>query len=266
MLQNYGLLHKNNMMGLVINMDTNLSIMFSGGLDSLIAWFYAVKNGYKPQAINVNLGQPYADKEIQSIKKLQSKFDIPVDFINMKELFPLIEKRLSNQIIPSRNVMLATIGSMFNPIVWINALESEVNGKEHDKSYKFFNNLSEFLSFTNNYFQDNTTITSPFLHMTKADTIKWALNNGLTKEDLFDTSTCYDGEYLKCGKCLSCIKRFMAFGLNGIIEPNYEINPLESDYFKELLTEIPKAIQNNDYSRFTRKRCEEFNDFLNMKY
>jgi 7-cyano-7-deazaguanine synthase len=247
---------------------TDLTIMYSGGLDSFIAWHYAKKIGFNPQAIYVNLGHPYAHKELDSMNRLSEKFGISIDYLDMTTLYNLIQNKLNNQIIPSRNVMLATIGAMFNPIVWINALDGEQNGKEHDKSYRFFADTTELLSFTNEFFQERTTITSPFAHMSKAETIKWALANGLSKEDLFETTSCYDGEETKCGKCLTCYKRKVAFLLNGVDEPGYKQDPLNSSYAKEVDAEITKAIENNDYTRFTRKRIkehQELKDILNKR-
>jgi 7-cyano-7-deazaguanine synthase in queuosine biosynthesis len=238
--------------------NTTVSLMFSGGLDSLISYHFALKTGHIPQAIHVDLGHPYSSFENEAIKVAEEKFKIDVTRIDMKSLYPAIEKRLSNQIIPSRNVLLATIGSMFNSTVWINALDGEANGKEHDKSYRFFADSSELLSFTNSFFQDHTNVTSPFLHLSKAETIKWALENSLSKEDLFNTVTCYSGTHKKCGRCLTCVKRYMAFKLNGVEEPGYDFNPLESPYAEELAIEMQKAIDNNDHSRFNQKRIAEW--------
>jgi len=240
--------------------ETNLSLLFSGGLDSVIAYQYALKGGYNPTAIYVDMGQSNAEKEKEAISKLPSSLKPELNVINMQELIPLLSSRLSNQIIPSRNVMLATIGSMFNSTVWLGVLDGEQNGKEHDKSPKFFRDTSSLLSFTNENFQDQTNITSPFLHMTKAETIGWALANNIKKEDLFETTSCYDSKESKCGKCLTCYKRYTSFLLNDIIEPGYETNPLESEYALELQREIPIAKANNDYSRFTRKRIEEYEE------
>lgn len=238
----------------------NVSIMYSGGLDSLIAYHYAISKGYEPICIWVNMGHDYAEKEKNSMYKLEKLFPkyVPnVNIINMQELIPLIEKRLSNQIIPSRNVMLATIGAMFSPRVWINALDGEQNGKEHDKSEKFFKDTTNLLTFTNEFFQNKTIIESPFSEMTKAETIKWALDNGIPLNVLFTTSSCYHPSEVKCGECLTCYKRYVAFRLNNIEEKGYNINPLETSYAKEMQLEIPKAKKINDYSRFTKKRIEE---------
>ena len=236
---------------------TNLSIMYSGGLDSFIAWNYAIKNGYHPEALFVDMGQPYNWKEWNAICSLPRDIRPPVRKINIQALIPAISIKMSNQIIPSRNVFLATIGSMFNERVWINALDGEQNGKEHDKSIKFFQDTSNLLSFTNSFFQESTIVETPFAHLSKAETIKWALNNGITKETLFKTTSCYNGEVDKCGVCLTCYKRKTAFLLNNIDEPGYATNPLDSEYGRNQKIDIMMAHTSKDYSRFTKKRIQE---------
>lgn len=238
-------------------METNLSIMASGGLDSFIAWHYAIKNGYKPLALFVDMGQPYNWKEWKGIKEIQKVSNVIVTKINIKDLIPAIAEKMTNQIIPSRNVFLATIGSMFNNRVWINALDGEQNGKENDKSLRFFQDTTNLLSFTNSFFQDSTIVETPFSHLSKAETIRWALDNGITKEQLFKTTSCYDGEIDKCGVCLTCYKRKIAFLLNDIDEPGYHMDPLISDYAGNVNYDITKAHEDGDYSRFTEKRIKE---------
>jgi 7-cyano-7-deazaguanine synthase in queuosine biosynthesis len=230
-----------------------LSIMYSGGLDSLIAYHYAKAYGYDPVCINVDFGQPYNVKEEASLYLAPNLIRLSIN-----GLYKAIESRMTNQIIPSRNVLLAVIGSMFSNNVWINALDGEQNGKEHDKSPRFFSDASILLSYTNEFFQERTLVESPFSDMSKAEIIQWGLLNGVSKEKMFVTSSCYDPSPYKCGRCLTCVKRYLAFMSNNITEPGYISDPLASDYYKELCREIPKANAANDYSRFTKKRIDEF--------
>mgnify|MGYP003397398666 CR=1 FL=1 len=243
---------------------TDLSIMYSGGLDSLIMYNYARYHGFDPICLYVDFGHPYAEKELKSIKK-NNKWTPEVEVIKLDSLYNLVESRLSNQIIPSRNLLLSTIGAMFSPRVWIGALDGEQLGKEHDKSERFFEDSTKLLTFTNEFFQQETIIEAPFANMSKSETINWALNVGKVPLDvLLETSSCYSGTDEKCGKCLTCIKRYIAFLSNGIIEPGYKTDPLKSEYFKELNREIPLALKNRDFSRFTPKRIKEFLDVKEM--
>jgi len=230
-------------------MKYDLSIMYSGGLDSYIAYFYAKDLGYNPILINLDLGHPYADTERKAMSKLG------LEFTSMQiDLFDKIKNRMVNQIIPSRNILLSVVGSMFSGRVWICALDGEQLGKENDKSPKFYKDTSNLLSYTNNFFQDNTIVESPFSNKSKKELIQWALLNNVP--DLDKTSSCYS-ESGKCGECLACYKRYTAFLANDI-EEEYLKNPLESDYAKEIDIEMPIAIKNKDFSRFTKKRMDEW--------
>ena len=243
-------------------MSHDLVIMYSGGLDSLIAYHYANSKKLSPLCLHLNMGQPYAEKELASINR-KSEWHPPVCVLSITDLYPLISTRLTNQIIPSRNVLLAVIGSMLAPRVWINALDGEQNGKEHDKSPKFYDDASSLLTFTNDFFQPTSVIESPFTCMSKGEVIKWALAYGIPTDVLINTSSCYDDTEMKCGKCLTCVKRYLAFLENDIDEPGYLVDPLKTDYFHELSREIPAAIERGDYSRFTEKRAHEFVRLLN---
>ena len=195
----------------------NVSIMYSSGLDSLISYHWAKAHDLNPICIWVDLGHPYSTKERDVIEKLKNI--VPnIIILDFKTLYPAIQTRLTNQIIPSRNLLLATIGAMFSDTVYINALDGEQLGKEHDKSERFFQDTTNLLSFLNEFFQAKTTIMTPFATMSKTETVTWALNNGIPKEHLLATTSCYSGSTNKCGKCLTCFKRWTAFYLNGIEE------------------------------------------------
>lgn len=236
-----------------------VSLLYSGGLDSFIAYHYAKSLGLTVVPIYVNLGHPYSFKEKHAMAHLGIDYtEIPCD------LYSSISSKLSNQIIPSRNLLLATIGAMFSERVWICALDGEQNGKEHDKSKKFFDDATELLTFTNKFFRVKTVIETPFSKMSKSEIITWALNYGIPDKELLKTSSCYHPTKLKCGECLTCYKRAQAFYLNDIIE-ECESDPFISDYAKEIDVEMKKAIQYNDYSRFNSKRIAEYNKFINKR-
>ena len=71
--------------------------------------------------------------------------------------------------------------------------------------------------------------------------LEWALAHGLPEVDVLDTITCHVHDGKGCGKCIPCLKRYLAFKLNGLNEL-YHYEPILSDYGianikKYLLTE-----------------------------
>jgi 7-cyano-7-deazaguanine synthase len=240
----------------------DLSIMYSGGLDSYIAYHVAKSANYSPQLIHVDLGHPYAKKE----KKAADEIGIPYVSISAEEFYPAIAHRITNHIIPSRNVLFAVIGGAFNSRVWICALDGEQNGRENDKSAAFFQDVTRLLSFTNNFFQKRTIVESPFLraHMSKVEVVNWAVRNlkAVELRQMLMTNSCYSSDEGHCGKCLTCYKRYTALRLGGfrekILKKSFKTNPMKSAYAKEMDELIPQADAKRDYTRFTKKRCNEY--------
>ena len=152
-----------------------VSIMVSGGLDSYIAYYYALKNGYIPDAIWVNLGQPYWKKEEEKV----NSFEFPVKKIKID----LLREEFGNlptpqkQIIPGRNLFLAYIGAFFNERVWIVALETEMHtyARERDKSWKFYRDTTELFTYIFNYVRENTIVETPFSHLSKTEIVRLSL-------------------------------------------------------------------------------------------
>jgi 7-cyano-7-deazaguanine synthase in queuosine biosynthesis len=240
-----------------------LAIMMSGGLDSYISYQYAqLQLGYLPSEICcvwVNLGQPYNHKEEQAIDKLQSTLGnvrkITCDILRA-EFNNLPEIEEPKQIIPARNLLLASIGAMYGNCVWICALESEMHDKnplQLDKSHKFYKLASDTLTATHG---TKIVVETPFSTMSKADLIKWSLKNGITKEELLSTSTCYHENIRNCGQCGTCFKRKVGFILNDI-EEQYHTDPFLSDFTKPYLNKLLNARLLNDYSHYTKKRVDE---------
>ncbi|MFA5141140.1 MAG: 7-cyano-7-deazaguanine synthase [Elusimicrobiota bacterium] len=228
-----------------------LAIMMSGGLDSYLAVHWARAQGRDPLAIWVDLGQPYVQKEYAAIKS----FDIPVRTMKcdvLREEFhnlPTVE----NQIVPGRNGLLGHIGCMFADEVWLMALDGEMHGYMVDKNQAFFEGATKFFS---QIFGTPKLVKTPFADKTKAELVKWALDHGITSEQMSRSVTCYDPDRKACGKCTACFKRWLAMALNGVHE-EYDTNPWESEWAKGYIPMITEALRTGDESHYSRKRCEE---------
>jgi len=163
-----------------------------------------------------------------------------------------------NQIIPGRNLIMATIAASFGERIWMMALDGEthMNTIERDKSTKFFQDTTNLLTYIFNVKRDITVLESPFMNMSKTDIVKWAIDHGVSEEFLKNTSTCYDESLHNCGECGTCFKRWISFKNNGV-EEEYTKNPWESDDAKKLIANYKEAFINNDFSHYTKKRIEE---------
>lgn len=240
-------------------MEKEVVILMSGGMDSYVAYHYAVKEkSYDPEeilALHFEIGQPYAHKEREAMET----FDFPIKTINIdlirEEFDNVPSHEHGSQVIPGRNMIFATIAGSFGKRIWLTALKGERHQFMKDKSKKFYRDMTDLMTYVFSDSREETILETPFSHMTKSDVINWALDNGLTVDDLRDTSTCYHEEYDKCGICSTCVKRWIAFYNNDITE-DYENPPYLSDYAKEYRQKLIEAKEKEDYSHYCKERIE----------
>lgn len=214
-----------------ITKDTKVCILSSGGLDSLISYHYAKQFTNNIVCLWINHEHPYADKE----KVALSHYGHPITILDLPLLknsnymydYPTYDK----QVVPGRNMWLASIAANFGDVIWINALKGELVKTMPDKNHTFFTLASATLSYT---FGSDKIVESPFEYMTKVDIVRWALDHGISEDTLKQTSSCYDDNVRNCGKCGTCFKRRIAMITNGIDE-HYEQDPFTSEYAKNLL-------------------------------
>ena len=229
----------------------SLAIALSGGLDSFLAVHWALAQGRVPQAIWINLGQPYASKEYEAIKS----FDMPVRIIECEVLkreyanLPTEE----NQIIPGRNALLTHISLMYADETWISALDGEMHLYQVDKNQAFFDGATKFFS---QVFGTPKFVKTPFADKTKAELVKWALENGITAAHMADTVTCYHPTRKACGRCSACGKRAIAMVLNGIHE-KHDTSPWDSFWMKGYIAKIIEAVATGQHGHYSKKRCDE---------
>ena len=177
-------------------------LLFSGGLDSYIAWHYLDR----PKTLYCNLGHRYAPHELETVKKL-----IPATIID--DRLNLADWELRDATIPHRNVFLAMIASHYDKDVILVVQQGEM--EIPDRSVKFFNEIAEWIGFLD----DNVvTLSSPFFKMTKTEMVKWYIDEGLDVETLISTRSCFSPGDFPCGDCAACFRRWVAFTNNDIEE------------------------------------------------
>lgn len=221
-------------------------LLFSGGLDSLIAWYYLGK----PQPVYVPLGHRYQKGELEAVQDFNRK--LGMDTIITKEL-PLgnFEKWDAN--IPFRNAFLVLMASYYGNTVWLALQKGELNVPDRTKT--FTKEMTLLLSL----FKPNITLVkvdSPFWDMTKADMVRWYKDAGLDINTLLSTTSCYYGT--RCGVCPACFRRWVALAVNGI-EEKYEKNPWDS------VLAVDYAIKAHN-GVYDRERCNEITAALNTKW
>lgn len=207
-------------------------LLFSGGLDSLIAW--RLLN--MPDCLYFAIGHKYQEAELASIHRLQNFIETNFN----EKLNVIISNRLQigdleevDGHIPYRNELFVSVAAAagYNKI-YIGALAGETS---RDKSWRFLNDTSKYLSFLE---QRQIEILAPFKRMTKTDLVKKYLINYSTDLDrqlLLQTTSCYNANAndlnFRCGQCMSCFRRWVALENNGLTE-EYKFNPAEWEQAK----------------------------------
>jgi 7-cyano-7-deazaguanine synthase in queuosine biosynthesis len=191
----------------------NNVLLFSGGMDSYIAWHYL----NKPETLFVDLGQRYAQKEKIAVKEL-----IPTTEIFMGRYGYYFEKSCAE--IPGRNFLLAMYAAACGyDEIYLIAQKGEQNIA--DRSIEFFDKSDNMLSFLFGYDTGrNIKLKNPFSNMYKSEMVKWFLENivplnPIELEKILEKSiSCYshNGSIKHCGMCSSCFRKWLSFEINGI--------------------------------------------------
>lgn len=209
----------------------NITILFSGGLDSAIMKRYAELK-YPEATIDllyVDLGHDYAYKELATLPESTPiiKFDLP----SAKNPQGKEGSNSGNIIIPGRNLLLAIIAACTNmpDEIWMGALMGEIHDGSTDKNIPFRNKLNDVLTYVFSPFEKQPKLVFPFVddNMGKLEITIWALQNGFSPTQLMETSSCLSGESGRCGTCVVCARRWGIFKQLGF-EEKYNSHPVFS--------------------------------------
>ena len=177
-------------------------LCLSGGLDSIIAWYFLGK----PKTIFFNTGS-YSTAEEEIVKKL-----VPDTIIDHSLSFANIDTD-KNAFIPNRNLLFAARAAAYAKTVYIAGVKDDQVG---DKNETAFYAMSNVLCTINP--GEEFAIKSPFWGRTKAEIVHWFLINIEGAKKIIDISlSCYtpiNGK--ECLSCPSCFRKWNALWENGI--------------------------------------------------
>lgn len=181
-------------------------LLWSGGLDSTISWFYLEK----PKTVFVNLGHKYHAQEYFTCKALAKR--LKMDFVLEKRLY-LGDHEAPDAYIPMRNLFLAMVGALYGDEIYLVFQRGEQGIP--DRSPEFLKSASKMLSFLNGR---EVVVDSPFLSMTKADMIAWYIKEGHPLDVLYKTYSCFAEDSMEspCGCCAACFRRWVSFEYNNL--------------------------------------------------
>ena len=215
-----------------------LVICFGAGIDSYLALWNALdKQSKTPMYESITLlhldyGQPFCLRERLVMQKIQDAFKSKIQTPIRKDVEtfcgdswvsfyvktirsivkPDTDLSWENYIIPARNLVIAAAASEFGDDIEIIATKrSDETVGTPDKTSRFFTQASYVLT---EFYGRRIQVTSPFLNLSKLETVKRYLAMGGTREALKETTSCYSetsSDLSHCGKCYACYKRYKLF-------------------------------------------------------
>lgn len=222
-------------------MSKKICLLYSGGLDSYIMYHIAKQETDDVVAIYYDHGQPVAEEEMKLLP----------DFVQVRRVDWMSEdnapraqpgRREGAVMIPGRNMAMAVLCACqeLPDEIWIGALKGETHKKGTDKNFIFLEKMHELVNYVLGPFKaDGIKFHYPLAErgLDKLGEVKWALANGLTKEQLMATRSCHDPRYHACGNCFQCIKRWSVFGECGFEEP-YNESPIKSEVGVKFINDL----------------------------
>lgn len=237
-----------------------IAVLYSGGMDSRILYHYA-KVKY-PEAEVTAIYWEYGHKadrfEIEHLPKFVEVRK--VDWLNLpvKGSYLDITGDGEASYIPGRNLVFAVLTACqeLADEVWLGSLVNENHEHNTDRNWKFQELLSKTLTYVLSPVLPKCIIRTPLAEagLDKISEIEWALDNGLTQEDLLSTWSCYKlndntESNLPCGKCGQCFRRKVILGIFGMAEEMQE-NPIHNidvkKWFLSVLENSKKGNWNSD--------------------
>jgi len=207
-------------------------LLYSGGMDSYIAWKYLGE----PQTLYCNIGHRYSRFEMNVIART-------VPWTIVESSVGLGRWEESNANIPMRNAFLCMLGAYYANEVVLVCQKEEMDMP--DRSPYFFTAMSDWLSFLNGR---DIQVTNPFPDMTKTQMVEWYVRSGFPIDTLLSTRSCYSLEEKACGNCGACFRRWVAL-INNNLREEY-VTPVEKS---NVLQDYLKRLEEGKYGELRRE-------------
>jgi len=216
-------------------------VLFSGGLDSTTALYWALSKGFDCQAVSFNYGQRHA-RENKSARAIARRAGVKLYEIDLKfpwfascslvnGKMPLPDVTLSkigskgdipSTYVPGRNLVFASVGFSLADAVGARAIVLGPNVIDYsgypDCRPAFYRALERAAAFGTRSGAGGKKIAllTPLIKLNKAEIVRLALR---LKAPLSLTWSCYSGGGRPCGRCDSCKLRAKGFAQAGIPDP-----------------------------------------------
>lgn len=214
--------------------DKKALVVFSGGMDSTVGVYWAVKNYREVETLSFNYGSKHNDMEYSYAQKTCEKLGlknvrISLDFVNQFFKSDLLKsggeipeghyaaENMKSTVVPFRNGIMLAIAAGYAESQGCDVLVLGNHAGDHaiypDCREEFIDGIKKAI-YEGTY--KNIEVVSPFCNISKTDVCKLGSELGV---DFSLTYSCYKGHEKHCGKCGTCTERIEAFRDAGVEDP-----------------------------------------------
>jgi len=211
-------------------------VIYSGGLDSTVLLYYAVKMYGKENvgAISFDYGSKHNNKELDCAIWNCKKLDIPHILFHLQSIgenfkstlleggdrIPYghyAEENMKRTVVPQRNGIMMLIGAGYAESVGASQVLIGSHAGDHFVYLDCRPEYNRTINMLVEYGSGNkVSIKAPFNKLMKWDIVKRGKE---LKVDFSRTWSCYEGKSVPCGKCGTCTEREEAFRKAGVEDP-----------------------------------------------
>ena len=209
-------------------------VVFSGGMDSTVALYWAIKNYREVETISFNYHSKHNDMEYSYAQKTCEKLGvkntrISLDFINQYFKSDLLQsggeipegyytaENMKSTVVPFRNGIMLSIAAGFAESRDCDVLILGNHSGDHviypDCRESFIEGIKKAIYEGT---AKNIEVVSPFCNVSKTEVCRIGQELGV---DFSLTYSCYKGQEKHCGKCGTCTERIEAFRDAGVKDP-----------------------------------------------
>lgn len=208
-------------------------VVLSGGMDSTVTLYKALREVDDVCAISFNYGQRHK-RELKAAIKTCKELGINHEIVNISGIQKVMlnnsltttmnvpeghyqEESMKQTVVPSRNLIFASIASAYAISIKAESIYLGVHAGDHaiypDCRPTFIYALRNILNKAN---YEKVNVRTPYIKVDKKTIVKDGLRMNVNFKN---TWTCYNGRKKACGKCGSCQERLEAFKHNNVKDP-----------------------------------------------
>lgn len=219
-------------------------VLLSGGMDSTVLMHSLHRDGMDLHAISFNYKQrhhreiilaswqadslsvPFTEvyMDLNLLGSSQTSMDVKVPHGHYAA------DNMKTTVVPNRNMFMLSCAAAYAISRDIPQIFIAAHAGDHDIypdcRAEFIASFNETVRLGN---YTSAEVVTPFINVSKAAIVSLGLSLGV---DFNHTHTCYEGNFIACGRCGTCVERLEAFALCGAEDP---LDYADREYWKTVV-------------------------------